>query len=220
LPVISWGDVPTWALAAIALLALIAAVAAYFKQADAASKLAEQVDLQRDQLRDQQKANSKQAEVLEVQLREIRQRAEAVERQQADAITAGPESWGGTVPGVEVPAGRDMYAAVVGNESRRPIRNVACRIEIAPTGDALHPAALVGLVNEKPSRPRDALLEKAEDTRVRLLRAGSKAAFVFVYDIARHPGAKITARFTDDAGLHWQIDHDLHLQKLDNRDDW
>jgi len=27
-------------------------------------------------------------------------------------------------------------------------------------------------------------------------------------------------RFTDDAGLHWQIDHDLHLEKLEHRDDW
>jgi hypothetical protein len=37
-------------------------------------------------------------------------------------------------------------------------------------------------------------------------------------DIA--PDATMTARFTDDAGLHWQIDHDLHLEKLDSRDDW
>jgi hypothetical protein len=28
----------------------------------------------------------------------------------------------------------------------------------------------------------------------------------------------MTLRFTGDAGLHWQIDHDLHLEKLDNRD--
>jgi hypothetical protein len=54
--VISWGDFPTWALAVIALLALIAATAACFKQADAAKKLGEQVDLQRDQFRDQQNA--------------------------------------------------------------------------------------------------------------------------------------------------------------------
>ena len=24
----------------------------------------------------------------------------------------------------------------------------------------------------------------------------------------------MTARFTDDAGLHWQVDPDLHLEKL------
>jgi hypothetical protein len=28
----------------------------------------------------------------------------------------------------------------------------------------------------------------------------------------------MTARFTNDAGQHWQIDHDLHPQKLKHRD--
>jgi hypothetical protein len=31
------------------------------------------------------------------------------------------------------------------------------------------------------------------------------------------PDAKIKVRFTDDAGLHWEIDHDLHLEKLAER---
>ena len=43
--------------------------------------------------------------------------------------------------------------------------------------------------------------------------------FVFALTCG-HPGAHITARFTDDARLYWQIDHDLHLEKLDSRDDW
>lgn len=30
----------------------------------------------------------------------------------------------------------------------------------------------------------------------------------------------ISARFTDDAGLHWEIDHHLHLEKIENRADW
>jgi hypothetical protein len=30
----------------------------------------------------------------------------------------------------------------------------------------------------------------------------------------------VTARFTDDAGLHWQVDPDLHLKKLPDRSDW
>ena len=85
--VISWGDFPTWVLAAIALAALIAAVLAYFKQADAAKKLAEQVDLQRDQLKDQRKVNAKQIEALDAQIREMQKRTIAVERQQADALT-------------------------------------------------------------------------------------------------------------------------------------
>jgi hypothetical protein len=34
------------------------------------------------------------------------------------------------------------------------------------------------------------------------------------------PEARITARFTDDAGLHRRINHDLHLEKLADRDNW
>jgi len=30
----------------------------------------------------------------------------------------------------------------------------------------------------------------------------------------------VTLRFTDDAGLHWQIDENMHLEKLPNRYDW
>jgi hypothetical protein len=27
-------------------------------------------------------------------------------------------------------------------------------------------------------------------------------------------------RWSTTRGLHWQLDHDLHLEKLDNRDAW
>jgi hypothetical protein len=37
--------------------------------------------------------------------------------------------------------------------------------------------------------------------------------------VKQHPEARMTVRFTDDADLHWQIDQDLHLKPLDNRDD-
>jgi hypothetical protein len=30
----------------------------------------------------------------------------------------------------------------------------------------------------------------------------------------------LAVRFTDDARLHSQIDQDLHLERLVNRDDW
>jgi hypothetical protein len=31
---------------------------------------------------------------------------------------------------------------------------------------------------------------------------------------------RISTRFTDDADLHWQIDPELHLEKLDGTSDW
>jgi hypothetical protein len=40
------------------------------------------------------------------------------------------------------------------------------------------------------------------------------------YDVEANSNARLAVRFTDDAGLHWQIDQDLHLEQLDNRGNW
>jgi hypothetical protein len=71
---VNLGDVPTWALAAISMAALIAAFLAYRAQSDAASKQAQQIDLQRRQL-------DLQAQVIAGQTR-------LQERRQADLIDA------------------------------------------------------------------------------------------------------------------------------------
>ena len=62
----AWGDIPTWVTALVALLALIAAVLAYRKQSQAVNEQAEQ-------LRDQQRVNSAQIEVLKLQQVELQQ---------------------------------------------------------------------------------------------------------------------------------------------------
>ena len=49
-----------------------------------------------------------------------------------------------------------------------------------------------------------------------LLRADHKAGFAFSWSAATTYPACV--RFTDDAGLHWEIDKDLHLRKFDHRD--
>jgi hypothetical protein len=202
---IQWGDFPAWALAVIALAALIAAVLAYRKEADAARKLAEQVDLQREQLKDQQEANRKQAEVMNAQLREMAQRAQTYERQQADHINL---KWARNTD--------DTYLAILMNESSRPIRNAVCQIEEAP-GQGLQHAIRVGPF--KPSTRGKHNLFATGGSRVPLIRISESYGFEFALDYG-HPGAQVTARFTDDAGLYWQIDHDLHLAMLDSRDDW
>jgi hypothetical protein len=75
-----------------------------------------------------------------------------------------------------------------------------------------------GLVPRVPGRfPWPSL---SDGTHIPLIRVGEAGGFVFEAQTAEHPKARIAARFTDDAGLHWQIDHDLHLEKLDKRDNW
>jgi hypothetical protein len=43
---------------------------------------------------------------------------------------------------------------------------------------------------------------------------------VFSVDMAAYPEPRMTLRFADGAGLHWQINHDLHLEQLVDRNDW
>jgi hypothetical protein len=169
---------------------------------------------QKTQLSDQQKANSNQAKVVTAQLNEMAQRALTFERLQADAIVVAPKWWPGEVLGLRDRSGPNLYMAMVHNVSSRPIRNVACRLQVAATGNTLHAACVSG-----PSTLAGfAVGKQSEDPSVRLIRVKARAGFIFPYDVDRNPDAEITARFTDDAGLHWQIDPDLHLVKLGSRD--
>jgi hypothetical protein len=49
------------------------------------------------------------------------------------------------------------------------------------------------------------------------LKAQERIGFAWRFTIAPYL-FMLEVRFTDDAGLHWQIDRSLHLQKLDKRD--
>ena len=51
------------------------------------------------------------------------------------------------------------------------------------------------------------------------MKAGQRGASVFNQPVPDGPGI-LTVRFTDDAGLNWQVDDDLHLEQRANRDDW
>ena len=114
----------------------------------------------------------------------------------------------------------------VANRSPRPIRNVTGRIEAQP-GASLQGAALADVYADLrpspltvPSAATRALIDPPERPDIPLIRAGEIGALIFPVGADRNPDARMAVRFTDDAGLHWQIDRDLHLEKLNNRDDW
>jgi hypothetical protein len=160
------------------------------------------------QLRDQQK-------VIADQTRQL-------ERQQADQVDVALCRSDMVPPGTHTNSAghHKCWMAEVFNGSRRPIRNVDCRIEPA-AGQGQHSAAQVGeLIRSDGLLGPGRRFHKVDAPTVRVLRAGAKAGLAFPFVASDYPDARVTARFTDDAGLHWEIRPDLHLGKLTNRSDW
>lgn len=180
-----------------------------------------QLEMQRRQLAGQQAAlrdefarNKGRDMLLDGQLRELRDRELMREREQAEQIGLVPGQTPRDILGFQRPPDSQAYTAEVANKSRRPIRNIACRIEAA-AGDGLQESRLAGVYAEADFPRTRVFIDFIEASRWHLVRAGETAEFIFAVDVPRHPGA---LRFTDDAGLHWQINHDLHLERLENRD--
>jgi hypothetical protein len=114
-----------------------------------------------------------------------------------------------------VAPGEEVHMAVVLNESRRPIQNVACRY-------AGLSAVVVGrLVDPQHSAPGEPprLIDELPRSSARVIRAGQTYGFAFELNSHRITiGGLGEAQFTDDAGLHWQLDENLHLKQLPKRD--
>jgi hypothetical protein len=225
--------VATTVLAAFAIVTAVFAILAFRKQSREVSDQAEMLqvqssrfEVQERQFEDQRKINQKRDELFDKQLRESEQRTMIIERQQAEMVDLEPRSTSREVPGLDPAADDRAWVADIANRSPRPIRNVAGRIEAAP-GATPQEASLSGVYAEFPPSPfgdpeiaRRALIDPPERPDIPLVRAGETGTLLFPVGAGLNPDARVTARFTDDAGLHWQIDHDLHLEKLDNRDDW
>lgn len=119
------------------------------------------------------------------------------------------------VSGLDPATDDTAWAADVANRSPRPIRNVASRIEAAP-GAPAQEASLSGVYAEfepspiaPPGMANRTLIDPLARPDIRLIRAGETGAFLFPVGAGLNPDARMTVRFTDDGGLHWQIDHDL-----------
>jgi hypothetical protein len=204
-------DVRTWVGFVVA---ISAAVAALWQLDMPRRQLAEQKDV----LKGEVERNKKRDALLTGQLQEIEQRSLTYERQQAQDVDIRASTISGPVPDMEALGGQILRTAEVYNRSSRHIRDVACRIE-PPPGDSLVQAGRVGrLVQFDRARGGRVLTDQANEPQVDLARADATVEFIFPVEAEADPKARITARFTDDAGLHWQIDPDLHLEKLNSRD--
>lgn len=186
----AWGDVPTWLAAAIVFIGLPAALL--------------QLNMQRIQLREQQ--------------HELREHHLLLERQQADKVDL-IRDYGDSPPATYSAPGR-VWMAVVTNNSERPIRDVASRIQLVQGSPLLGGARIGELIPNPTLQGGRAFQDRSTENKVAIIRINHCYGFVFGVSADEHPIAQVTTRFTDDAGLHWQLDQDLHLKRLDDRNDW
>jgi hypothetical protein len=197
----TWDDIRSWA--TLAVLVLGFTVAAY------------ELNLQRRQFADQARRSIGRDALLDGQLRELQQRAELTRREQAEAIGLG---LGQTSPSVS--GGTPEYLATVQNGSRRLIRDVTCRLLPGDHRDAQSAKTVGQLANAGSASPiaPPTLINTRPGHHARIIRSGQTCGFAFNCEPATAPDAQVIARFTDDAGIHWQISPDLHLEDLDQRD--
>jgi hypothetical protein len=192
---------------------------------------------QSEQLRDQRRINKLLAKDLKGSLKERVRLRQIAERAQADDV--GFAWWPSSHvliinPPTQPPPGTPrhpqaithadtpaMAVLAVDNASRRRILNAACRIEPSEGTGLTLAAERTGQLTDVGSQAHRGMMNNpAEGTTVPLIRAGTRCGFVLRFDLEKNPDTRLAARFTDDGGLHWQIDQDLHLQALANRDDW
>lgn len=100
--------------------------------------------------------------------------------------------------------------------------NAACRAEPSGGAGLTLAAEETGQLttDHEISNLRAILNGAAGGSIVPLIRGGLKYGFLLRFDLHENPDVRLAARFTDDESRHWQIDQDLHLEALENRDNW
>lgn len=105
-------------------------------------------------------------------------------------------------------------AAVVTNNSRRPISDVTCAYMSSVDRKTLASPRECGILAGGPDlggRQIDAFIDVKPVSRLARLRPGSRCAFTFEKGLKIEPDFVLVAWFTDDAGFRWQLDEDLRL---------
>lgn len=188
---VAWGDVPTWLASVVVFIGFPAALL--------------QLNMQRIQLREQQ--------------HELRDHRLLFERQQANKVNLARNHSDSTPE--NYPTMGQVWMAVITNDSERPIRDVASRIQLARGVPLLGEARIGELIPMATAQGGRGFQDlSTENNRVAIIRIGHSCGFAFGIGADEHPMAQVIARFTDDIGLHWQLDQDLHLEKLGDRNDW
>lgn len=194
----------------------------------------QQLDTQRQQLDEQRDLNERQSKVLELQAEDLRasikqrqheaeqaaKRDQLLDKQLAEAEARQESERRRLVEDVEV-----FFSGTTGyveNNSRRPIKNVTCKIMSNVDRHALAIADACGLVDEGPGGRGWLFLPGAKRvSSFGTLRPGNRCGFGFSFeDLESEPDQVVVAWFTDDAGFRWQLDQYLHLVQSDDESEY
>jgi hypothetical protein len=189
----TWTDARDWLTSAVLILGFPAAVY--------------QLYLQRRQFADEAKRNAARDDLLDRQRRELQQAEQLRQRAQAEGIRF---RW---------IYGRIGSTAQVENGSRRPIANITCQLDLDQGGTMLSPRGVSDIVEFTGGGSATVPAECVSDgCSVAVMRHGDRASFEFEASRRDHPNGRMLVRFTDDAGLHWELDHHGHLEHEDRGD--
>jgi hypothetical protein len=176
----NWGDVPTW------LAVAVASVGGWIALS--------QLRGQQQQITDESDRNARRDELLDKQLAEAETRADEQRRQQAEGVKVRRRSSTGYVI----------------NESRRPIRDITCKIMSKVDSQSLASPTESGEVQPGPGHQGWVFLNAKQTPRLETLRPDARGGFSFP-NRPVEPDHILVAWFTDDAGFRWQLDEDQHL---------
>jgi hypothetical protein len=131
-------------------------------------------------------------------------------------VSAG--SIDGAVAGV-LPSdkGEPVHIVRVVNGSKRPVREVVCKIEAIEKNETIRQKKAADVVGEMvpyvlgPGAKAETFVPQVRASTMPVLRAGHTGGFVWGFTSAQYPRLLSWVRFTDDAGLHWEVTTDLHL---------
>ncbi|MDB4898122.1 MAG: hypothetical protein JWN15_4384 [Firmicutes bacterium] len=192
----TWTDIRNWGTFVVLVLGF--SVATY------------ELNLTRRQFAEEAIRNRDRDELLDLQRSELRVTQRLRERTQAEAVR---------LPGIFTP--EEAVAHLI-NESARPIRDVACALDPGDGGRILPQS--IELSEQSPFQEGKALflpvMGLPGDRRMPHIFPGRAIRVTFQPGPTTREARRILARFTDDSGLHWQLDHHMHLEQLDDREDW
>lgn len=239
----AWGDVPTWVGAVATVTALAAAgVGAYFAYRQLAA-LRQQVQLQIEALKLQAEQFAADRVELERRTEQELKLRQIEARRQAELVEVLVEA---QTAHLDAELLYNLTTLRVDNASARPIRNIACRMDMKPYwlrayawGETSQ--AVVGNV----------ILGRAPLEPLPVMRRAKSVTFFFPVQDERgqgvpvpthillnigpdltlaespRPGLELVSppmafivRFTDDAGSHWELADDMSLTSIEDRDDW